>query len=88
MITNRPDLAHLVNLPGQDISRIEAIASTAELVRRNITANGGAYSGLMVPNLQSVIDLCALPDDSPHLADLRVKLADLWAQKPPMFCQS
>ena len=70
------------------MTRLEAIARTAALVWRNIEANGGKYSGLMVPNLQTVIDLAMLPDDLLPAADLSTAIEDLERHRPPMFCSS
>ena len=42
------------------MTRLEMIARTAQLVMRNIEAHKGNYNGGMVPNVQSIIDLCVL----------------------------
>ena len=43
--------------------RLQTIAVVASLVRRNIELNNGKYSGLLVPNIQSIIDLTMVPDE-------------------------
>jgi hypothetical protein len=45
------------------MDRLEAIVRVTALVQRNIEANQGIYTGLMVPNLQSIMDCALMPDD-------------------------
>jgi len=42
--------------------RLQTIAVVASLVRRNIELNNGKYSGLLAPNIQSIVDLTMVDD--------------------------
>lgn len=45
------------------MTRLEAAARIAQIIRVNIEKNGGRYHGSMVPNLQSIVDLAWVPDE-------------------------
>lgn len=45
------------------MTRLEAAARIAQLIRVNIENNSGLYHGTMIPNLQSIVDLAHLPDE-------------------------
>lgn len=41
--------------------RLACVVQVAELLRDAINRNGGMYSGSLVPNIQSISDVCAVP---------------------------
>jgi len=61
-------------------TRLKAVIRIASLVRANVEANGGQYSGTMVPNIQSIIDICTVPDEFIP-KDLDIQLTELEQRK-------